>query len=102
LEKDDDSIYHIDFITACSNIRARNYKIKEGERYVLKTIAGNINPAGNTSTSFITGASMLLVYENHLKKEIGLMNDVNVELDSNNYNFTLPVKAYKRVDVRYD
>ena len=28
-EKDDDTNYHVDFITACSNLRARNYKIKE-------------------------------------------------------------------------
>ena len=28
-EKDDDSNYHIDFINATSNLRARNYRIKE-------------------------------------------------------------------------
>ena len=28
-EKDDDSNYHIDFIHAAANLRARNYKIPE-------------------------------------------------------------------------
>jgi len=28
-EKDDDNNYHIDFIHAASNLRARNYKIPE-------------------------------------------------------------------------
>ena len=30
-EKDDDTNFHIDFIAAASNLRARNYKITEAE-----------------------------------------------------------------------
>ena len=32
-EKDVDRNHHIDFITAVANLRARNYKIKEGSRH---------------------------------------------------------------------
>jgi len=32
-EKDDDTNHHIDFVTACANLRARNYKIEEGSRH---------------------------------------------------------------------
>merc|ERR1711956_2286 len=37
-EKDDDTNHHIDFITACSNLRARNYKIGEADRLKTKQV----------------------------------------------------------------
>ena len=41
-EKDDDSNHHIDYITACSNLRARVYKIPESDRIKTKLIAGKV------------------------------------------------------------
>jgi len=55
-EKDDDTNFHIDFITAMSNMRARNYKIEECDRNKTKMIAGKIIPAIATTTAMITGA----------------------------------------------
>lgn len=54
-EKDDDSNYHIEFINACSNLRARNYKIKECTHLDTKIISGKIIPAVASTTSIIVG-----------------------------------------------
>ena len=44
-EKDDDTNYHIDFITLVSNIRAATYNITIADRNKTKQIAGKIIPA---------------------------------------------------------
>lgn len=62
-EKDDDTNFHIDFITACSNLRALNYHIRTSSRHQVKMVAGRIIPAIATTTAMITGAVCMEMYK---------------------------------------
>ena len=54
-EKDDDMNGHIKYITAASNMRARNYGIPEADFFKTKLAAGKIIPAIATTTSAVAG-----------------------------------------------
>eukprot|EP01007_Sphenomonas_quadrangularis_P000835 NODE_168_length_1941_cov_75.507400_g126_i0.p1 GENE.NODE_168_length_1941_cov_75.507400_g126_i0~~NODE_168_length_1941_cov_75.507400_g126_i0.p1 ORF type:complete len:617 (-),score=283.06 NODE_168_length_1941_cov_75.507400_g126_i0:90-1910(-) len=62
-EKDDDTNHHVAFITACSNLRARNYRIPEETFERTKQIAGRIIPAMITTTALTTGLVALELYK---------------------------------------
>ena len=54
-EKDDESNWHIQYITAASNCRAVNYGIQVASFQETKGIAGKIIPAVATTTSAVVG-----------------------------------------------
>jgi ubiquitin-activating enzyme E1 len=84
-EKDDDTNYHIDFIHAAANLRARNYKIHESTHQKTKMIAGKIIPAIATTTAMITGCVSAEMY----KFALGLNN---IEAFKNGFiNLALPL-----------
>jgi len=54
-EKDDPTNFHVAYTTACANLRARNYGIKEVSKHEAKRLAGRIIPAIATTTAMVTG-----------------------------------------------
>jgi ubiquitin-activating enzyme E1 len=59
-EKDDDANFHVAFLTAVSNIRARAYGIPCSDFNSVKRIAGRIVPAMITTTAVVTGIATLM------------------------------------------
>ncbi len=89
-EKDDDTNYHIAFITACSNLRARNYKIKEANRHETKFIAGKIIPAIATTTALVTGLVCTELYKIAQNKPITAYRNTYVNLALPLFTFSDP------------
>jgi len=91
-EKDDDSNYHMDFITACSNLRARNYRIKEESKYQTKFIAGKIIPAIATTTALVTGFVCLEMVKLLQKKPVESFRNtfVNLALPLSTFSDPMP------------
>jgi ubiquitin-activating enzyme E1 len=54
-EKDDDTNWHIAFVTAAANLRSTNYRILTSSFSKTKGIAGRIVPAVATTTSIVAG-----------------------------------------------
>ncbi|XP_008155725.2 ubiquitin-like modifier-activating enzyme 7 [Eptesicus fuscus] len=54
-EKDDDSNFHVDFVTAAASLRAQNYGIPAATRSQSKRIVGQIIPAIATTTAAVAG-----------------------------------------------
>lgn len=96
LKKDDDSNFHIDFITASSNLRACNYRIKPATRLHVKGVAGKIIPALATTTAMIAG----LVCMEYYKLTAGLQYtnkacfyNANINLSTAEFNLFEPDNA---------
>lgn len=93
-EKDSDTNYHIDFINAASNIRARNYDINEVDKYITKKIAGKIIPALATTTSVIAALATIELYklaQGFNKIENYKNSFINLALPY--FGFSEPIKA---------
>jgi len=101
-EKDDDTNHHIDFISACANLRARNYKIDEGTRHRVKMIAGKIIPAIATSTALIIGTCGMEMIKMFLGIEVSQRRNSFVNLAIPIVLFSEPLPPLMNVDKEYD
>lgn len=63
LNLEDPSNLHCDFLTATTNLRARNYRISETTPLKVIIKAGNITPYLSSTTSVIVGAVGLEIFK---------------------------------------
>jgi ubiquitin-activating enzyme E1 len=102
-EKDDDTNFHIDFIHATANLRARNYRITECDQLKTKMIAGKIIPAIATTTAMIVGAVGMELYK--VVQQFDKIEDYRnsfINLAIPLFVFTEPIEANKVTDVEMD
>lgn len=90
-EKDDPTNWHIDFVAAFANLRARNYKIKEVSPFTVKIIAGKIIPALATTTAMVVGAIGLEVIKTLLGKPLEKMRNSFMNLALPMWLFSEPL-----------
>ena len=90
-EKDDDTNYHIQFITSASNLRAEMYEIQPADSHTTKGIAGKIIPAIATTTSLVSG----LVVLEYFKLVVGLGKKEDMPKFRNSFvNLALPFYGF--------
>ena len=78
-------------MSSTANLRARNYKIKEAERFKIKMIAGKIIPAIATATAMVVGAVGLEFIKLVLKKPITVMKNSFMNLALPLWLFSEPI-----------
>jgi len=100
-EKDDDNNFHIDFVTACSNMRAWNYHIPLAKRHKCKMVAGRIIPAVATTTAMVTGLIEMELYKIFLGLEKPKFLGCNVNLGISSMKLFEPI-APKPMEEKYD
>ena len=98
-DKDNDDLFHVDFVHCFSNLRARNYYIEECDKEKTRTIGGNIIPAIVSTTACIAGFVALQIYSIIISNDIKLMKNIALDLGANWYSLGRPQKMKINVSI---
>ena len=99
-EKDNELNNHVNFIHACSNLRAKNYHIKECDKIKVKLIAGKIIPAISSTTSAITGFVASQIYTLLYSNKIELLKEIRLNTATNSYFISQPQKIIGKENIK--
>lgn len=94
-EKDDDTNFHIDFITASSNLRAKIYGIETVDKFKTKGIAGKIIPAIVTTTSAVSGIACVELLKIIAGSTKNTNSFINLAIPFFTFSEPINVKKYK-------
>jgi len=98
---DKDKNEHVNFIYACSNLRARNFKIDQCDKFKAKFISGNIIPAVSTTTACITGFSAMQIFTLlNYNSNRNLLNEININLAINIFQIYKPSKVERHTTIK--
>ena len=99
-EKDNELNNHVNFIHACSNLRAKNYHIEECDKIKVKLIAGKIIPAISSTTSAITGFVASQIYTLLYSNKIELFKEIRLNTATNSYFISQPQKIIGKENIK--
>ena len=80
-----------------SNLRAKNYQIKEWDFLITKEIAGNIIPAIAFTTASITGLAYIQIYNILYTYDVNNYRSGSFNLATSEFNIFIPEeKVYRK------
>ena len=90
-EKDDETNYHMDFITSASNMRCENYNIPQSDKFKTTGVVGKIIPALASTTTVVSGLVAIELYKVVMGfNDISKFRDSWLDLGSSFITFTEP------------
>lgn len=97
-DKDSTNELQMDFVSNCSNLRAKNYNLGQEDKFKINVIAGKMIPGIITSTASIAGLLALQLYVICQNKNYKHFMVGNMNLADNTLALAIPLKKIENVE----